>query len=810
MGVVAVSSFVAAYGFETEGVSVSVIGGAHYFGEPIHQDITREGLYFLKTDPLELIVSQHPIIEEDQSSPNHFDNCQFTETIDRINARYDVAVSAFNPVAPSPALAAEKFGFILHAAQDFYSHSNWIEMQRTDMVDPWLTHWRMLSAYSDSSNDRPVFVLEEDGSPYQDFQISIRNKRVTVNHEMWDATGSGRKMGLISGTFDADVNKCPASASIPHGGKLINRFFRTPEATEFPNELNKDNPAIKGHAAARQLAVQQTTHEFCRLVELTRQTYGERGVDVIYDNWVQDQYRIDSPANNAICPRAGSSQTGIDDPRTSLMEKSSLAIPDWIKQNARWWSDGTITDRDFATGIGFLVKERIISVNAPVSSDGSLLVNDNLQIPDWIRTNARWWSDGTITNQDFTSGIEYMIKQEIITFSEKRSAKHMLGSHDDQEFFMQMYGSAKWNEAAAVSLANLNNAEQRIITDLTAQAWDQYHSSSDPQAMEEAKTLESLLGSQNLENQKIGQFQDSAKKATGQIKTAAKLYGVSSFDLDKTAESAQKKIDKPLKISKVEQLKEGLNEAKNLGNKASIPGQNPFEMIANPETNTGEIAGLMKEFASEINMADVKIPKSASDEDKVLTLLLEITKQLDEKIADQTKQIQDINSDSSKSPDASIDLETMQLKRLTEKRQQFFDIFRQVVERYSETSRGAIQSLRDGGPVTEAQTEVKVESGGQPVTPPQNENTRQVSVLVIEGKYYPISQFFEVGAHQPNCDAIHYHSEFSNVRSIDGTVISDPNPSTCGFGKVGLIPVDVVSITQQQSDSFKAAVGFEP
>ena len=323
--------FSVSYGFETEGVPVSVIGGMHSFGEPIHQDITREGLYFLKPEPLETIVSQHVIIEQDQSSPNHFDNCQFSETIDRINARYDVAVSAFNPSNPQPTLAAEKFGMILHAVQDFYSHTNWIEMKRTDLVDPWFEHWRQLNAYSDTTNDRPVFVLEEDGSPHMDFLISTRNKKVTINHESWDALGSGRKAGLISGTFDADINKCPPNASIPHGGKLLNRFNRTPESDEFPNELNKDNPAIKGHAAARGLAVQQTTHEFCRLVELTRQAYGQRGVDIIYDSWVQGQYQIDSPYNNARCePPTGTSAIS-DKSHVSIGSKDKLAKTQKIK-----------------------------------------------------------------------------------------------------------------------------------------------------------------------------------------------------------------------------------------------------------------------------------------------------------------------------------------------------------------------------------------------------------------------------------------------------------------------------------------------
>ena len=34
------------------------------------------------------------------------------------------------------------------------------------------------------------------------------------------------------------------------------------------------------------------------------------------------------------------------------------AIPSWIKNNADWWSKGLISDKDFAIGIGYMVKEK--------------------------------------------------------------------------------------------------------------------------------------------------------------------------------------------------------------------------------------------------------------------------------------------------------------------------------------------------------------------------------------------------------------------------------------------------------------------
>lgn len=405
-----------ASGFETQGAK-----GPESFdlGLPIHQDITREGLYFLKSEPLNAIVNQHVVIEQDPSSPNHFDNCQFSETVDRINSRYEAAVVYLNPHKLDLPKAEERFGYILHAAQDFYSHTNWVEMGRSDLIDPWYGHWRSLAPYTESSNTHPVFILEEDGRPHSDFQIYRDGKIITVDHDTWEADGSGKRMGLISGTYDADVSKCPADASIPHGGAVSTVTDRVyePESRQIPDELNKDNPARYGFTIARALAVEQTTHEFCRLADMVKTAYGDEGVRVLYDNWLQDQYAIDSPYNNSRCPTLSSTQVSLNQDSPNI-ERTSSTIPPWIKNNVRYWSDGQITDKEFATAIAYLVQQKIISANVTTNTDGTILVNDNLSIPTWVKNNAKWWSDGTISDTDFTSGIEYMVNQKIISFSE--------------------------------------------------------------------------------------------------------------------------------------------------------------------------------------------------------------------------------------------------------------------------------------------------------------------------------------------------------------------------------------------------------
>ena len=88
----------------------------------------------------------------------------------------------------------------------------------------------------------------------------------------------------------------------------------------------------------------------------------------------------------------------------------AATIPDWIKNNAKWWSDGQIGDSDFVSGIQFMIKENIISI--PDLPEQTTETTEG--VPDWVRNNAGWWADGLISDDDFVSGIKYLVEQGII------------------------------------------------------------------------------------------------------------------------------------------------------------------------------------------------------------------------------------------------------------------------------------------------------------------------------------------------------------------------------------------------------------
>ena len=92
-----------------------------------------------------------------------------------------------------------------------------------------------------------------------------------------------------------------------------------------------------------------------------------------------------------------------------VLESQSTTIPDWIRNNAKWWAEGSIEDNDFTSGIEFMIKEKII--NIPKTTQSS---TESEEIPSWIKNNADWWAQGLISDDDFVKGIQFLVENGII------------------------------------------------------------------------------------------------------------------------------------------------------------------------------------------------------------------------------------------------------------------------------------------------------------------------------------------------------------------------------------------------------------
>lgn len=90
-------------------------------------------------------------------------------------------------------------------------------------------------------------------------------------------------------------------------------------------------------------------------------------------------------------------------------EMPDVFIPDWIRNNAILWTQNQITNDEFATGLEFMIKEKIILIPDLIYSDSP----DNV-IPEWVKNTASWWADDQISDKEFSNSIKFLVKHGII------------------------------------------------------------------------------------------------------------------------------------------------------------------------------------------------------------------------------------------------------------------------------------------------------------------------------------------------------------------------------------------------------------
>ena len=114
------------------------------------------------------------------------------------------------------------------------------------------------------------------------------------------------------------------------------------------------------------------------------------------------------------------SSTLISIPNSSGQEDNQ--IPGWIKNIAGWWADGEISEDEFLTGIEYLINNNIISLDfIPCHNMAdSKTISSSQPVPNWVKNNANWWSENLITDTDFINGLQYLLQHKIIKVDNKK------------------------------------------------------------------------------------------------------------------------------------------------------------------------------------------------------------------------------------------------------------------------------------------------------------------------------------------------------------------------------------------------------
>jgi len=100
----------------------------------------------------------------------------------------------------------------------------------------------------------------------------------------------------------------------------------------------------------------------------------------------------------------------LEPPALPGTEEEEIVIPSWIKSNAGWWDAGLIDDRNYVTGLQWLITNGIMTIPSTEQGTGS----DDV-IPSWVKNNARWWADGSIDDRNYVTGLQWLITNGVMT-----------------------------------------------------------------------------------------------------------------------------------------------------------------------------------------------------------------------------------------------------------------------------------------------------------------------------------------------------------------------------------------------------------
>src|SRR5579863_1909032 len=75
--------------------------------------------------------------------------------------------------------------------------------------------------------------------------------------------------------------------------------------------------------------------------------------------------------------------------------QESTSIPNWVKSTAKFWINGDVTDNDFEKGIQYLIQSKIIKISETQQNTQSIQ-----RVPPWVKSLAGLWVNGQATDDD--------------------------------------------------------------------------------------------------------------------------------------------------------------------------------------------------------------------------------------------------------------------------------------------------------------------------------------------------------------------------------------------------------------------------
>jgi len=290
-------------------------------------------------------------------------------------------------------------------------------------------------------NSPIVDTVGKDGEILLEVKLKdIRFKRCTIDGVEYGGLAStgfvlvetGKSTGIFEGVFRMPSWICDKTGSkliSPAGGSLDARYYdsrdasgnsnifslsssKTPVSFSSPAKLSHDKISLPDTGSVQEIILSGSIKNQKRGIPLSITLTNPDGTDQNFAATLSTSgsYKSIFTVNANSSPGKYYIHLSYDNKNLGTLSFSVISeiIPDWIKNNARWWSSNSISDNEFIDGIEHLIDKEIISV---MPSERSTFEKE---IPDWIKNNAKWWTDDLISDEDFVESIQYLVKKGII------------------------------------------------------------------------------------------------------------------------------------------------------------------------------------------------------------------------------------------------------------------------------------------------------------------------------------------------------------------------------------------------------------
>lgn len=290
-------------------------------------------------------------------------------------------------------------------------------------------------------NSPIVDTVGKDGNILLEIKIKdIRYKRCTIDGVEYSGLASsgfalietGPSTGIFEGVFKLPSWICDRTGSkliSPAGGSIDARYYDSRDASgnsnifslsssktsvsfSSPAKLSHDKVSLPDTGSVQEIILSGSIKNQKRGIPLSITLTNPDGTDQNFAATLSTSggYKSIFTVNANSSPGKYLIHLSYDDKNIGTLSFSVISeiIPDWIKNNARWWSSNSISDNEFIDGIEHLIDKEIISV---MPSERSSFERE---IPDWIKNNVKWWADEQISDEDFIESIQYLVKKGII------------------------------------------------------------------------------------------------------------------------------------------------------------------------------------------------------------------------------------------------------------------------------------------------------------------------------------------------------------------------------------------------------------